>query len=155
VAPSAVRAACLFLFVPVPTMLVGLGLPLALVFLAASAFRLPAVVVSLGLVLAIIVGGTAGLVAGLAVPYRMLKRRAERARGRAREIVRDMEATTAVVCPACGGRAAVVALGPDEPCPCPWCGAPLLPAASGGSGAGARTARPGGAGRARSGARGR
>jgi hypothetical protein len=38
-----------------------------------------------------------------------------------------METTTPVVCPGCGGHAAVVTLGPSEHAPCPWCASALLP----------------------------
>jgi len=130
---SPVLLAVLLLFLPIPAILIGFGLPLGIVFLVVPLLELPrslgTPLAAVGFLLAI-VGGLMGLVAGLAVPYFMLKRHAERVRRRAREIVLEMEATTAVVCPACGGHAAVVALGPDEPCPCPWCGAQLLPAAS-------------------------
>ena len=70
--------------------------------------------------------GTLGSWAGIVAAYQLYKRAAERAAAEARDVVLGMTATTPAVCPQCGGHAAVVALGWEESCVCPWCAAALL-----------------------------
>jgi hypothetical protein len=113
------------LFLPIPLMALGFGVPLGIFFFLSRAMKWEALFAA-GFVLGF-PGMMIGLVAGLAAPYFLLKRHAQKARTRAREIVMKLDLTTPAVCPSCGGRATIVALGPDEPCPCPWCESGLLP----------------------------
>jgi hypothetical protein len=122
-----------FLFLPVVTMAVGVGLPLGALMLATSVLpvaRVPPILVMVAFAVAILGGGGLGLVAGLALPYRALKRHAAAARHRAREVLAGIDLVSPAVCPRCGGHASVVVtLGPVDPSPCPWCGGALLPPA--------------------------
>lgn len=132
IAGKAVLVAILFLLLPIPFLLLGLALPAAaiLIFVLLRGGPPPRTVVEVALLFGM-VGASVGLLAGLAVPYVLVKRKAERVRRQARGLVHDLEATTPVVCPNCGAHVAVVTLGPEEPCPCPWCDSPLLSEAGG------------------------
>lgn len=70
---------------------------------------------------------------GLTLCYYALMSGVAELREEARRAVLSFAATTPVACGQCGGQAAVVALGPDDAYPCPWCGSALLPAAEAGA----------------------
>jgi hypothetical protein len=106
----------------------GFGIPFGLFFLLASKTGSELFKV-LGILFGM-VGSAIGLVAGLAIPYQLFKRQAEKVRNRARQIVLKLELTTPVVCSNCGGHAAVISIGPEDPNPCPWCESGLLPTGS-------------------------
>jgi hypothetical protein len=112
----------LYFGLPIAGLLLGLAV-LALSLAIVGAQGPPAVVGALAAGALGSLGGWGGIV----LAYRAVKRLAQRARARAREIVLGIEGTTPVLCPQCGGHAAVVALQPEEPYPCPWCNAALLP----------------------------
>jgi hypothetical protein len=115
--------AVLFLGLPMGGLVAGGFAPLLFLLLAQP--RGPLAVVG---VLVTLAGAAVGLAAGLFAVYGLAKRFAARSRQQARDLVLGMQATTPVVCPSCGGHAAVVALGPHDHAPCPWCATALLPA---------------------------
>ncbi len=67
---------------------------------------------------------------GLVVCYYALMSGVTELNRESRRVVLGLTATTPVTCGQCGGHAAVVALGPEDSYPCPWCGSALLPAAA-------------------------
>jgi hypothetical protein len=126
------KLALIYLFVPIPIMLLSIALPMGAVFAATAAFgrAIPQFFVMLALAVAVFGGGGLGLFLALSIPYRMLKRHAVDVRRQAREILAEVDATQPVACPSCGGHAVVVALGAEEAVPCPWCSGAVLPPAS-------------------------
>lgn len=120
--------AILFLVLPLAGILLG-TLPGLVVILLLQP-RGPRAVLA---ALALVAGSTIGLAGGLALFYAWAKRLAARSRAAARELVLGMETTAPVVCPGCGGHAAVVMLGPTEHAPCPWCASTLLPSGDDGA----------------------